>query len=200
MSGLTHIVSWSQKLACEVLCKGDLAIDLTAGRGRDTSALAEAVGRQGQVVAFDIQMVAIELTTRFLLDRHLAVHHCPGDQILVKQPGIYLVHACHSTLGKVLQHPARVIIANLGYLPGGDQGLITRPGSTLDALQRSLPLLIPGGRLVVTVYPAHEGGAEEETAVAEFFSSLPADQWQVLSLRVGNCSVAPCLLVAERNC
>jgi len=51
MSYLTRIVPWSQKLVCDVLRHGDLAVDLTAGKGRDTHALAEAVGAQGQVRA-----------------------------------------------------------------------------------------------------------------------------------------------------
>ncbi len=198
MSSLTHIVSWSQKLACEVLHCGDLAIDLTAGKGRDTLALAKAVGSEGQVVAFDLQNAALEQTTELLQGHNLAVHNS-STQTLASQPGIYLVQACHSTLGKVLQHPAKIIMANLGYLPGGDPGLITKPQTTLDALRQSLLLLLPGGRLVVTVYPAHSGGAEEEVVVNELFSSLPGDQWQVLSLRVANCNEAPCLLVAERT-
>lgn len=200
MSSLTHIVSWSQMLACEILRHGDLAIDLTAGKGRDTYALAKAVGPTGQVVAFDLQNVALEQTALFLQGHNLAVYHSSGGQILAEQPGIYLVRACHGTLGKVLLHPARVIMANLGYLPAGDQSFITQPRTTLDALQQSLPLLVPGGRLVVTVYPAHAGGVEEEAVVKDFFSSLPVDRWQVLSLRIANCSVAPGLLVAERTC
>lgn len=58
MSSLTRIVPWSQQLVCEVLRPGDLAVDLTAGKGRATLALAKAVGAQGQVVAFDLQTTA----------------------------------------------------------------------------------------------------------------------------------------------
>ncbi len=177
---LINIVSWSRQLACEVLSPGDLAVDLTAGKGRDTYALAKAVGPEGQVIAFDLQAAAIEQTTEFLQASGLAVNHWATDQTLPKQSGIFLIQACHSTLGKVLLGPPKVIMANLGYLPGGDQALVTRPDSTLAALEQSLGLLAPGGRLVVTIYPAHPGGVEEGDAVNTFFSRLPSSQWQVL--------------------
>ena len=131
MSSLISIVSWSQKLACEVLQRGDLAVDLTAGKGRDTFALAKAVGSGGQVVAFDLQAAAIEQTTEFLQVNDLAVNNLPAGYPLSEQSGIFLIQACHSTLSTVLLSPAKVIMANLGYLPGGDQTLVTRPDSTL---------------------------------------------------------------------
>jgi predicted methyltransferase len=195
---LINIVSWSRQLACEVLSPGDLAVDLTAGKGRDTYALAKAVGPEGQVIAFDLQAAAIEQTTEFLQASGLAVNHWATDQTLPQKSGLFLIQACHSVLGKVLQHPAKVIMANLGYLPGGDQALVTRPDSTLAALEQSLGLLAAGGRLVVTVYPAHPGGGEEGDAVNTFFSRLPSSQWQVLSLHAINHLEAPYLLAAER--
>lgn len=199
MSSLISIVPWSQRLACEVLQPGDLAVDLTAGKGRDTLALARAIGSAGQVVAFDLQAAAIEQTAGLLRDHGFAVNSWPVDQALPKQPGIFLIEVCHSLLNKLLQAPAKVIMANLGYLPGGDQSLVTRPGSTLAALQHSLALLAPGGRLVVTIYPSHPGGKEESGVVDDLFCRLPRDQWQVLSLHAANHSEAPYLLVAERT-
>ncbi|RLB67823.1 MAG: hypothetical protein DRH08_02645 [Deltaproteobacteria bacterium] len=199
MSSLTRIVPWSQQLVCEILQPGDLAVDLTAGKGRDTLALAKAVGSEGQVVAFDLQAEALEQTAELLQSHDFAVHLWPADQTLPQQPGIFLVQTCHSSLDKLLQHPAKAIMANLGYMPGGDQSIVTHPDSTLSALQQSLTLLLPGGRLTVTVYPAHPGGGEEKAAVDAFFCNLPSDQWKVLSLCAANCNEAPYLLVAENN-
>lgn len=198
MSSLINIVSWSQKLACEVLQPGDLAVDLTVGKGRDTFALARAVGSEGQVVAFDLQAAAIEQTSEFLQGRGLVPNRWPVDQKLPKQPGIFLVQACHSNLSQTLQGPFQVVMANLGYLPGGDQALVTRPDSTLAALEQSVGLLAAGGRLIVTVYPSHPGGAEEAQTVDTFFRDLPIDRWQVLSLRAVNHMQAPFLLAVER--
>lgn len=199
MSSLTRIVPWSQQLACEVLQPGDLAVDLTAGKGRDTHALAKVVGSEGQVVAFDLQAAALVQTMELLQGHDFTVNIWPVDQAVPKQSGVFLVQACHSTIAKILPHPVKAIIANLGYLPDGDQSLITRPDSTLAALQQSIELLVPGGRLAVTVYPAHPGGAEEGEVVNTFFCNLPGDRWQVLSLCAANCGEAPYLLVAERT-
>lgn len=199
LPSLISIVSWSQKLACEVLQPGELGVDLTAGKGRDTCVLAKAVGPEGQVVAFDLQSAAIEQTAEYLQANDLAVNHWPADQILPEQSGIFLIHTCHSTLRTMLRHPAKVIMANLGYLPGGDQSLVTRPDSTLAALQQALSLLLSGGRLIVTIYPSHPGGEEESGAVDSLLCNLSRDKWQVLSLRAANRSEAPYLLVADRT-
>lgn len=198
MSSLTRIVSWSHQLLCEVLGPGDLAVDLTAGTGQDTLVLAEAVGSGGQVVAFDLQTEALEKTAQRLEQHDLFVKKLVGNKPVPRAFGVYLVHACHSSLSRIVSHPVRAIIANLGYLPGGDKSLITRPGSTLAALRLSLELLVPGGRLAVTVYPGHPRGEEEASVVKDFFCGLPRENWLVLALHAANRDEAPFLLVAER--
>lgn len=200
MSNLTRIVAWSHELVREVLRPGDLAVDLTAGKGRDTLVLAAAVGQTGQVVAFDTQAVALEQASAFLERHGCRVHNWSGDRELTPGEGIFLVQACHSSLGKVVTRPVRAVMANLGYLPGGDHALVTRPETTLPALVQSLDLLLTGGRLAVTVYPAHPGGEQEAQMIDDFFATLTSDIWQVLTLRVANHGEAPSLLVAERRC
>ena len=199
MSSLTRIVAWGHDLIREVLSPGDLAVDLTAGKGRDTLVLAEAVGPTGQVVAFDKQAVALTQTSALLQQYGYRVKKWPGDREIPAGNEIVLVQTCHSSLQKLLTSPVRAVIANLGYLPGGDRRLITCPESTLPALTQSLDLLSIGGRLAVTVYPAHPGGMEEAQMIDDFFACLPSDLWQVLSMRVANRGDAPCLLVAERR-
>jgi len=198
MSSLTRIVPWSQQLACEVLSPGDLAVDLTAGKGRDTLSLAHAVGPIGQVVALDLQAAALAQTAQLLESHGLTVNLWSSGLVLPRQPGIFLLQTCHGDISQHLQHPAKVIMANLGYLPGGGQIVVTQTDSTLSALQQSLGLLAPGGRLVVTVYPGHPGGCEEQAAVKGLLGDLTGDHWQVLSIHVANCSSAPELLIAER--
>ena len=60
MSSLIRIVTWSHELVREVLRPGDLAVDLTAGKGRDTLALAA----DSLVVAGELR---IDRTTEFRL-------------------------------------------------------------------------------------------------------------------------------------
>ncbi len=57
------------KILREHIRHGDICIDATAGRGRDTLFLAELVGENGKVTAFDIQEEAV-YSTRTLLREH----------------------------------------------------------------------------------------------------------------------------------
>ncbi len=195
---LTRIVPWSQQLACEVLRPGDLAVDLTAGKGRDTLALANAVGGEGQVLAVDLQDTALAQTELLLKGEGCHALRWPADKVLPHRPGVYLVQACHSALAGLLDRSARAVMANLGYLPGGDPALVTRPETTIAALEKALDLLAPGGRLVVTVYPGHSGGEAEAEAVDALLGALPRSSWMVLFLTVANRPEAPRLRVAER--
>ena len=197
---LTRIIPWSHQLVREVLQPGDLALDLTAGKGRDTLALAQKVGPNGQVISFDIQASALEQTRTFLQSRGIEARYATDRDNITDIPGIFLVKSCHGKLGSFVQHPPKGIIANLGYLPGGDRAIITRPNSTFLALKQSTELLATGGRIAVTVYSAHSGGDQEAEMVTKFFRGLPREKWQVLQMSVANRSDAPYLMVAEKQC
>ncbi len=197
---LTRIVTWAQDLAAEVLSSGDLAVDLTAGGGRDTLFLWQQVAPTGRVVSFDIQPAALAETASRLRQAGAPVHPflVAGDAV-GNAPGIYLAAACHSRLEAFLSAAPRVILANLGFHPGGDRALITHPETTLAALQAAGRLLVAGGRLLVTVYPGHTGGAGEAAAVQTWFSALSPREWDALHLRVANRPQAPFLLLAEKR-
>jgi hypothetical protein len=198
MSSLIRIVPWSQQLVCEVLQPGDLAVDLTAGKGRDTLTLAKAVGPSGQILAFDIQPSALDQTASFLNDQGVSSQRWSAEESLPEKAGVYLVQACHATLSDLIDRPIKAAIANLGYLPGGDRSLVTGPQSTLPALHQTLDLLSVGGRLAVTIYPGHPGGSEEACAVEDLLNGLSRELWQILGITVNNRPEAPRLLVAER--
>jgi len=199
MLPLTRIVPWCHQLLSETLRPGDVAVDLTAGQGRDTLMLAAAVGVAGQVVAFDVQKNALEQTAVTLRKAGYAVTDWQQGAEIPSEPGIYLVHACHSALNAFVSMPLRAAVANLGYLPGGDPKLITSLATTCRALQSTLELLVPDGRLAVVLYPGHPGGAEEAAGVECLLTSLPANRWQVLRIDVGNVAEAPRLMVVQRQ-
>ena len=52
----------------------------------------------------------------------------------------------------------RLVAFNLGYLPGGDKGIITISKTTLLALEAAKKMLIPGGLISLVVYVGHPGG------------------------------------------
>jgi predicted methyltransferase len=154
-----RVTERAQKLATEILRPGDIAVDGTAGKGRDTACLAQAVGPSGHVHAFDIQPEAIASTHNLLeaaglLDR------------------VSLHRRSHAELEEVLTPAQRgqvgVAIFNLGYLPGGNPDIITQPASTDRALRAAFANLRPGGRLICVAYTGHPGGPEESDVVLTF--------------------------------
>jgi len=197
---LTRIVSWGHELISDIIGPGDLAIDLTAGNGYDTLFLARQVGETGQVVAFDVQSAALETSRSRLQEAGFfpRLHRC-AEPPLPRQSGVDLIAAGHEHLEAYLSDSPRAIIANLGYLPGGDTRLITRTESTLLALEQASRLLAAGGRLVVVVYVGHPGGADEGDAVSGFFAGLDENRFQTLQMTVINLAQAPYLLVAEKK-
>jgi tRNA G37 N-methylase Trm5 len=150
----------SQLFMTSFLQPGDAAIDATCGNGHDTLCLARLVGREGRVWAFDIQGEAIDATSRRLTEAGLA------EQVT-------LILGGHESMAEQISAPVRGIMFNLGYRPGGDRCIITRPETTRAALEHSLRLLLPGGTLAITVYPGHDGGEREEEMLREWSSSLP---------------------------
>ncbi len=142
---------------------GSLVVDATAGNGSDTLFLAEQVGEAGKVYAMDIQASAIEMTrsrlqSAFMLGR------------------VNLICADHSDIFNTFAYSIKgsidLICFNLGYLPGGDHDITTRPASTIPALLDSLKLLHPRGALSVMAYRGHPGAAVEAAEVEQFFKQL----------------------------
>jgi predicted methyltransferase len=154
-----RVTERAQKLATEILLPGDIAVDGTAGKGRDTACLAQAVGPSGHVHAFDIQPEAIA-SSRNLLE-------VAG---LIDRGSLHL--RSHAELVDVLTPAQRgkvgVAIFNLGYLPGGNASIVTQPASTDRALRDAYANLRPGGRLICVAYTGHPGGPEESDIVLKF--------------------------------
>lgn len=138
---------------------GHSTIDATCGNGHDTLLLARLVGVTGHVWGFDIQEQAIAETGRRLAKAELS------NRVTLLQSG-------HEELLQHVPEPVQVVLFNLGYRPGGDRSIITRPDTTGSALEQSLRLLAPGGIVMVTVYPGHSGGADEQSAVESWAAGL----------------------------
>lgn len=197
---LARIVAWAHFLAGACLEAGDLAVDLTAGRGHDTLFLWQQVAPGGRVLSFDIQPAALAETVSRLESAGAPVHS-PREkgELADPEPGIYPVAACHSRFAEFLPAAPKVIFSNLGFHPGGNREIVTRPETTRAALQGAEQHLLPGGRLLVAVYPGHSGGAEEAAVVEHWFAALPPRHWETLQLRVPNRVQAPFLVLATRR-
>ena len=145
---LERVLQYAQTLLKSAISNGDIAVDATAGNGHDTLFLAGLVGDDGFVYAFDVQKQAVDATLHRLLDN--ALEH----RAVVLKDG-------HENAAKYVDKPVSGAIFNLGYLPGSDHEVITRPNTTIQALKSLLKLLKVGGIIVLVIYHGHEGGKKE---------------------------------------
>ncbi len=59
-------------------------------------------------------------------------------------------------------------VFNLGYLPGGDKEIVTRPKTTILALNQILEMMAPEGILVLVIYHGHPEGAVERDYILRY--------------------------------
>lgn len=184
---LTKILDFGHRLLEKAIEPGDLAIDATAGNGHDTKFLAEKVGSGGKVYAFDIQKEAIEATAERLRKHDLLER-------------VTLFHKGHEELKNCIlpEHFGKIKagVFNLGYLPGSDHSIITKPETTLIALKDLLHILTVHGIVVIVIYSGHPGGEDEKQAVLEYVSSLDQKIYQVLKYEFINQKNNPPILIA----
>lgn len=165
---LRRIVSWAKWFVKQVVKPGDICIDATVGNGNDTLFLAECVGTTGSVYGFDIQAAALEKTRQKLAASGLL------ERVLLFQES-------HTFMNNYVEPDSvKAVMFNLGYLPGGEHGLVTKPESTLQALKAALQLIEVGGVITVVSYTGHKGGPEEYQALNEFLSELDSALYLVL--------------------
>ncbi len=172
------------------LFEGAVALDATAGNGRDTVFLSRLVGPGGKVYALDIQSEAVTRTRALLEGEGLS------DRVILRRGS----HAdLRDRWPELRPGSVQAIMFNLGYLPGGEKSLITRPESTLAGLEQALPLIAPAGVLTVVCYPGHPGGEAESEAVCSWAEALPE---QTFSSRIerlaGRSEKAPFLVLVRR--
>lgn len=180
---LERVLQYAQTLLKSAVTEGDIAVDATAGNGHDTLFLAQLVGDDGFVYAFDVQKQAVDSTLHRLLDN--ALEH----RALVLKDG-------HENVAKYVNKPVAGAIFNLGYLPGSDHEVITRPNTTIQALESLLKLLKIGGIIVLVIYHGHEGGKEERDEVIRFVSELPQKYIHVLRYEFLNQKNDPPFVIA----
>lgn len=186
---LANALTYSHTLLKECVGPGATVIDATVGKGNDTVFLANLVGTSGHVIGFDIQQAALDATQQQLTLTGLS------QQVTFHAVG-------HEQVAAYLDPETQVAAAifNLGYLPGGDKQIITRPETTLRAIKALLPHLPRGGRLILVVYAGHPGGQAERQAVLDFCQQLPQKTYQVLQYGfINQIHTPPFLLAIERR-
>jgi len=171
----------------QLIQHGDQVIDATAGRGKDTLFLAECVGPEGRVFAFDIQEEAIQ-STRELLTAHKMLDR------------VALFRESHTEIGRLVPQGIRAVVFNLGYLPGSNQAMITEPETTLRAVNDTLKLLVAKGVIVCTVYRGHSHSLEEANALNAYAAELSKKDFHVLQgIYLNQGETSPYWLIIQKN-
>lgn len=152
----------------QVITKDDVVVDATMGNGHDTLFLAKLAK---QVYAFDIQEKALEKTSQRLQEAGLT--------------NTELILQGHETVDQFVGE-VKAAIFNLGYLPSADKNIITKPQTTIEALEKLCRMLIKGGRIAIMIYYGHEGGDIERDAVMDFVSHLPQEEYTAAIYRTLN--------------
>ncbi len=163
-----QITSWCRRLLQEHVREGSFCIDATMGNGNDTAWLCQLAGKQGRVLAFDIQPQAVENTRKKLESLGC---ECPYELILDS----------HSNMAKYAEYDsADCIVFNLGYLPGGDHSIATNAETTIQALEQGLKILNKNGLMSVCIYSGGDSGFEERDAVLAWMKTLNPKKYLVL--------------------
>lgn len=146
---------------------GDTVVDATAGKGRDTLFLARLVGPEGHVYSFDTQQSALRQTAAILEIENL------GSRVS-------LVHSGHEDMRRYVDREVAAAMFNLGYLPGGNHAVVTRPETTTRGLMEVLPLLRQGGLVTIVIYTGHREGAAEKKALLQSCGRLSQHEFSVM--------------------
>lgn len=179
---LHRVLPFSKRLIEKTVLPGETVIDATAGNGNDTFFLAEHVGDDGHVYAFDIQQQALD-TTAARLDTL-------NDRVT-------LVLDSHANVDKYVQGPVSGAMFNLGYLPhGADLSVVTKPDTTIKAIHKLLGLLKKDGIITISVYDGHEGGVEERDALLAYVKKLHQAEVHVARYELLNQRKNPPFLLA----
>lgn len=177
----------AQDLLRPAIRPGDTVVDATAGNGHDTLFLAECVGENGKVLAFDVQEAAV-ISAKARVEAAGA-----GERVA-------FFNESHALLGNhAATNSVRVVMFNLGYLPGEDHSITTVREETIGALQVASEVLQGGGILSVICYPGHAEGGGEAAAVEEWFAGMTASGWRVARYgAIGTRKPAPYLLIGMK--
>jgi len=171
-----------------VLQPGDWAIDATCGNGKDTLHLGKFP--LGGIIGLDKQQVAIENTST-LLKKFL-----PEDQ----NKKIHLFCTSHIHFPALAcKHLIRLIIYNLGYLPGSNKKITTLTEDTLKSLKSALELIMPGGLITICCYPGHAEGAKEQIFLVQKAQELPSAQYVICHHTWPNKHTSVSLLLIQKK-
>ncbi len=180
---LERILPFAKILLSQAINEGDSAVDATVGNGLDTVFLANLVGETGHVFGFDIQKEAVEQTKKKLQEQ----------QLLERTT---LIHGSHATISEHCHEKIAGAIFNLGYLPNGDKSIVTKPASTISAIEQLFSLLKPEGIIVLVIYHGHPEGIIERDELIRYTETIDQNLAYVLRYQFVNQVNSPPFIIA----
>jgi len=157
---------------------GDICIDATAGRGRDTLFLSGLAGETGHVTAFDIQQEAVDSTCALLHQ-----HQRTNCTVLLRS---------HADMADYFEpETVSCITFNFGWLPGGNHHVFTTPDTSIQAIEQGLKLLRPDGIMTLILYYGRETGFAEKDALLQYLPTLDSNLYTVVEMPFVNRTNCP---------
>lgn len=174
---LDRILPFARILLEKAVREGDAAVDATLGNGHDTVFLANLAGESGRVYGFDIQEGALTASKERINS------HGFTNRVRLFQQGHENLLSCipAEEHGKITG-----AIFNLGYLPGSDKSVITKPNTTIAAVEQLLKIMAPEGIIVIVIYHGHPGGDIERDQLLDYCEQLDQNIAHVLKYQFIN--------------
>lgn len=192
MINYNHVVQFQHIFWDEQLKSAKTVVDATAGNGHDLVYLAQHCLPGSTLWGIDKQAKAIEASTKRLhtecgrtdITYHLVhgTHEdilATGNAAAAHNDGSAANTKFNTTITNI-----DLLIFNLGYLPGSDHTMMTKPDSTIQAIKGGLDLLNPKGLITIVTYPGTPEGEREDEAVCEFISTLPQKSYDVANWKI----------------
>lgn len=184
---LERILPYARSLMEKAVKNGDAAVDATLGNGHDTVFLANLVGETGRVYGFDIQEEAVAASKERIyshdFSNRVSLFHQGHEKLIECIP--------EEEYGKITG-----AIFNLGYLPGSDKAVITKPHTTISAIEQLLKIMAPEGIIVIVIYHGHPGGDIERDRLLQYCEQLDQNAAHVLQYQFINQQNNPPFILA----
>ena len=167
------VTFWAHEVVKPYLKDALVLVDGTMGNGQDTLFLRENSSSDAKVYSFDIQPIALEMTSKVLTE-------------LGRLGSVELILANHRDINKFIPTKIDVGMLNLGYLPQGNKEITTMTENSLSTLGIWLEKLSLHGLISVVCYPGHVEGEQEYLAISNYLSELSGALFQVARMEAWN--------------
>ena len=91
-------------------------------------------------------------------------------------------------------------IFNLGYLPKGNKEIVTKPETTIMAINEIFDILSIEGIIILVIYHGHEEGKVEKEALLEFLQNFDQNKAHILQYQfINQKNNAPFICAIEKR-